>query len=110
MSAVLNGSDPTSQDPDATNDAGVASPSKEGPDSDENVRAGEQPANGSPWIVEEHHVTGPYGEDELEATDSRGRHWYQLRPQARTRADLLGFNYMWWIFTIFVLVLLFLPW
>ena len=31
-----------------------------------------------PRLIEEHHVIGPHGEDELEATDERGRRWYQL--------------------------------
>jgi len=46
-----------------------------------------------PRLIEEHHVIGPHGEDEIEATDERGRRWYQLRPEPRRRADLIGFNY-----------------
>ncbi len=32
-----------------------------------------------PRLIEEHHVVGPHGEDEIEATDERGRRWYHLR-------------------------------
>jgi hypothetical protein len=46
-----------------------------------------------PRLVEEHHVRGPRGEDELEATDELGRRWYHLRPEPRYRYDLIGFNY-----------------
>ncbi len=28
-----------------------------------------------PRLIEEHHVIGPHGEDEIEATDERGRRW-----------------------------------
>jgi hypothetical protein len=64
-----------------------------------------------PRLIEEHHVIGPHGEDELEATDERGRRWYQLRPEPRRRADLIGFNYMWWIAIWFVFIMIvFLPW
>jgi hypothetical protein len=64
-----------------------------------------------PRLIEEHHVIGPDGEDELEATDDRGRRWYQLRPEPRRRADFIGFNYTWWIVIWFVfIVIVFLPW
>lgn len=46
-----------------------------------------------PRLIEEHHVIGPHGEDEIEATDERGRRWYQLRPEpwrvARRREEVL---------------------
>jgi hypothetical protein len=64
-----------------------------------------------PRLIEEHHVIGPDGEDELEATDDRGRRWYQLRPEPRRRADLIGFNYTWWIAIWFLFILIvFIPW
>jgi len=64
-----------------------------------------------PRLIEDHHVIGPHGEDEIEATDERGRRWYQLRPEPRRRADLIGFNYTWWIAIWFLfIVVLFLPW
>lgn len=64
-----------------------------------------------PRLIEEHHVIGPDGEDELEATDDRGRRWYHLRPEPRRRADLIGFNYTWWIAIWFLFILIaFLPW
>jgi hypothetical protein len=67
--------------------------------------------NSQPRIVEEHHVTGPRGEDEIEAVDDRGRRWYHLRPEPRGRADLMGFNYTWWtVLWIVVIVSLFFPW
>jgi hypothetical protein len=64
-----------------------------------------------PRIVEEHHVVGPEGEDEIEATDDRGRRWYDLRPEPCGRADLMGFNRTWWlVFTVFIIVVAFSPW
>ena len=63
-----------------------------------------------PRLIEEHHVRGPYGADEIEATDERGRRWYQLRPQPRRRYDLIGFNYTWWLIWIMFIFLIFLPW
>jgi hypothetical protein len=64
-----------------------------------------------PRLIEEHHVTGRYGQDEIEATDERGRRWYHIRPEPRRRADFIGFNYTWWIVAwIFFMVILFLPW
>jgi hypothetical protein len=64
-----------------------------------------------PRLIEEHHLRGAYGEDELEATDEFGRRWYHLRPEPRRRADMFGFNYTWWlVMWIMVLFLVFLPW
>jgi hypothetical protein len=63
-----------------------------------------------PRLIEEHHVVGRYGEDELEATDELGRRWYHLRPQPRRRYDLIGFNYTWWLIWIVFILVLFLPW
>jgi hypothetical protein len=64
-----------------------------------------------PRLIEEHHVIGPHGEDEVEATDDRGRRWYQLRPDPRRRYDFVGFNYTWWIAIWFLFILIvFLPW
>jgi hypothetical protein len=68
------------------------------------------PTTGRPRLVEEHHVRGPYGQDELEATDDRGRRWYHLRPDPRGQVDMFGFNYTWWLIWIFVLFVIFLPW
>jgi hypothetical protein len=68
-------------------------------------------AGDRPRLIEEHHAVGPYGEDELEATDELGRRWYHLRPEPRRRYDLIGFNYTWWfILWIFVIFIIFLPW
>ncbi len=50
-------------------------------------------------------------EDEIEATDERGRRWYHLRPEPRRRADLIGFNYTWWLVICLLFILIvFLPW
>ncbi len=67
-------------------------------------------ADDHPRLVEEHHVVGPYGEDELEATDEHGRRWYHLRPEPRRRADFIGFNYTWWIVLWVLFLLVLLPW
>jgi hypothetical protein len=103
MSESPNDLGPTGQEPHGTGRSRVAAGGPVGP-------AGDTGEDRHLWIVEERHVTGPRGEDELEATDSRGRLWYELRPEPRGRADVLGFNYMWWLVTIFVIVLVFLPW
>ncbi len=63
-----------------------------------------------PRLVEEHHVVGPHGEDELEATDERGRRWYHVRPEPRYRADVFGFNWTWWIVLWLLFLLVILPW
>jgi hypothetical protein len=63
-----------------------------------------------PRLIEEHHVVGRYGEDEIEATDDRGRRWYHLRPEPRRRYDVIGFNYTWWLIWIVFMLVIFLPW
>jgi hypothetical protein len=67
-------------------------------------------ADGNPRLIEEHHIRGRYGEDELEATDDRGRRWYHLRPDPRGRYDMIGFNYTWWLIWIVFILIVFLPW
>jgi hypothetical protein len=62
-----------------------------------------------PRIVEEHPIEGPTGEADIEAIDDRGRRWYHLRPEPRSRADLMGLNYTWWLLIV-LLVVTFLPW
>lgn len=59
-----------------------------------------------PRLIEEHHVLGPHGEDEIEATDEQGRRWYHLRPEPRRRADFIGLNYTWWIFLWLLFIVL----
>jgi hypothetical protein len=64
-----------------------------------------------PRIIEEHHIVGPNGEDEIEAIDDRGRRWYDLRPEPRGAADVMGFNRTWWlVLWVIVVILLFVPW
>jgi hypothetical protein len=70
---------------------------------------------GNARIVEEHHITGPHGEDEIEGIDDRGRRWYHLRPEPRRRSDLIGFNSTWWwmalVWLVVILVVIFpFPW
>jgi hypothetical protein len=65
-------------------------------------------------IIEEHRITGPHGEDEIEGTDDRGRRWYHPRPEPRRRTDLMGFNSKWWMavgwFALLLVVLFPFPW
>jgi hypothetical protein len=63
-----------------------------------------------PRLIEEHHIRGPYGQDELEATDDRGRSWYHLRPDPRGRYDMFGFNYTWWLIWLVFILIVFMPW
>lgn len=81
-----------------------SSPDKPGSDD------GPKPAVDHPRLVEEHHVVGPHGEDQIEATDERGRRWYHLRPEPRGRYDLIGFNYTWWLLWILFIFIIFAPW
>ena len=68
------------------------------------------PGGEHPRLIEEHHIVGPHGEDQIEATDERGRRWYHLRPDPRGRYDFVGFNYVWWLIWILLIVLIFFPW
>ena len=56
-----------------------------------------QAGSGDARIIEVHDFAGPHREDEIEATDDRGRHWYRLLPKPRRRTDLWGFNSTWWM-------------
>ena len=47
-----------------------------------------------------------HGEDDIEATDDRGRRWYHLRPVPRRRTDLMGFNTTWWVVWWLILIVL----
>ncbi len=42
---------------------------------------------------------------------ARGRRWYHLRPDARRRTDLMGFNSTWWMVVawLIIIVLAFSP-
>jgi hypothetical protein len=65
-------------------------------------------------IVDEDHIAGPRGEDEIEAIDDRGRRWHQVRPQPRRCTDLMGFNSTLWMALGWLIVILLLvfpfPW
>ena len=50
-------------------------------------------------------TAGPYGEDEIEATDDGARRWYHLRPEPRRRADLMGFNSTLWMVLVWLIVI-----
>jgi hypothetical protein len=63
----------------------------------------------APRILQERHFVDADGQDDIEATDDRGRHWYHLRPEPRGRADVMGFGFTWWLFLI-ILIIAFLPW
>jgi hypothetical protein len=65
---------------------------------------------GHPRIVEEHHIVGQHGQDQIEAMDDYARRWCGLRPEPRGRAGVLGFNYTWWAISILLLTLVLLPW
>jgi len=70
----------------------------------------DDPSGERPRLIEEHHVVGPDGEDQIEATDDRGRRWYHLRPEPRSRYDFIGFNYTWWLIWILFIFIIFAPW
>lgn len=68
------------------------------------TRHARQPGRGNTRIIEEHDRAGPHDQDEIEATDDRGRRWYRLRPKPRRRTDLWGFNSTWWMALGWVIV------
>jgi hypothetical protein len=70
----------------------------------------DDPGTEHPRLIEEHHIVGPHGEDQIEATDERGRRWYHLRPEPRSRYDFIGFNYTWWLIWILFIFIVFAPW
>jgi hypothetical protein len=59
---------------------------------------------GGARISDDHDPAGPDGDDEIDATDDRGRRWYHLRPKPRRRGDLMGFNSMLWMVVVWFLV------
>jgi hypothetical protein len=77
----------------------------------------QEAAHGSPGdarIIEEHHIAGPQHEDDIEATDDRGRRWYHVRPEPRRRTDLMGLNSTWWMAVVWLILILLvvfpIPW
>jgi hypothetical protein len=60
---------------------------------------------GDAWINDQD-IAGPDGEDEIDATEGRGRRWYHLRPKPCRRTDLWGFNSTWWMALGWVIVIL----
>jgi hypothetical protein len=61
------------------------------------TRHARQAGRGNLRILEAHDLADPHDQDEIEATDDRGRRWYRLRPKPRRRTDLWGFNSTWWM-------------
>ena len=78
------------------------------------ARTAAQGDPGDARIIEEHHSTGPHGEEQIEGVDDRGRRWYDLRPEPRCRTDFMGFNSTWWMAVGWLLLILLLvfpsPW
>jgi hypothetical protein len=66
---------------------------------------------GDAWI-DDQDIAGPDGEDEIDATEGRGRRWYHLRPKPRRGTDLWGFNSTWWMVLGWPLLIVFAvsPW
>ena len=60
---------------------------------------------GDALTSEEHHLTDPEGQDEIEASEDRGRRWYHVRPQPRRRTDLMGINSTWWMALLWLIVI-----
>jgi hypothetical protein len=70
------------------------------------TRQAPQALSGDARTIEERDLAGPPREDEMEATDDRGRRWYRLRPNPRRSTDLWGFNSTWWMALGWVIVIL----
>ncbi len=56
-------------------------------------------------IIEEQHIAGSHGEDEIGAVDDRGRRWYHPRPEPPRRTDFMGFNRTWWMVLLWIVVI-----
>jgi hypothetical protein len=69
---------------------------------------------GDARIADEHRITDPPDDDEIDAPDTRARRWYHLRPQPRRRADLMGINSTWWMavgwLAVILLIVFPFPW
>ncbi len=50
------------------------------------------------------------GQHRTAGSTDRGRRWYHPRPQPRCRADVMGFNYRFWLACILLIVIFVLPW
>jgi hypothetical protein len=48
-------------------------------------------------ISDDYDLAGPDVDDEIDATDDRGRRWYRLRPKPRRGTDFMGLNSTWWM-------------
>jgi hypothetical protein len=70
-----------------------------------NSHAAAQRDLGDARVAEQHHVTDPHGQDEIEAGEDRGRRWYHPRPQPRRRTDLVGINSTWWMALLWLIVI-----
>jgi hypothetical protein len=44
-------------------------------------------------------------EDESDPTAERRRRWYHIRPEPRRRTDLMGFNSVWWMLVVWLVVI-----
>jgi len=51
------------------------------------------------------HRTDGSGERRRDLVEDRGRRWYQLRPDPRRRADLMGFNSTLWMVVVWIVVI-----
>ena len=44
-----------------------------------------------------------------EGTRQQARRWYHPRPQPRCPTDFAGFNWTYWLFIAFLVILIFIP-
>ena len=48
-------------------------------------------------LSDDHDLSDPDAEAEIDAIGDRGRRWYRLRPKPRRGTDFMGFNATWWM-------------
>jgi hypothetical protein len=72
----------------------------------------QQARAGNARVIEDEDQAVRDGEDEIDATEDRGRRCYHLRPKPRRRSDLWGFNSTWWMALAWPLLIFFAiaPW
>ena len=61
--------------------------------------------SGEAQVAEEHHITYPHDQGEIEASEHRCRRWYHLQPQPRRRTDLMGVNSTWWMALLWLILI-----
>ena len=60
-------------------------------------RARPQEDRPMPRIVDERRTVTPEGDEQHEVVDEYGRRFWSFRPSQRSRYDVWGFGWFWWL-------------